>query len=79
MQDYGNPPSRNTIRAAKAALKSGAAIGGGGNQTQGAGEIAGKVSVPMPGTNAPEAKQGTPGSKVKAPQGFAGGIIPGKI
>jgi hypothetical protein len=80
MQDYGNPKSRNTSRAVGAMLKSGAAVGGGGNQTQGKGELPSKVSVPMPGTNAPSASQGKPGSKAgKAPQGFAGGIIPGKI
>jgi len=77
MQDYGNPPSRNTIRAAKDALKSGAAIGGGGNQTQGQGELPAKVSVPMPGTNATQpAYKG--GMKQNVP-GFQGGVIPGKI
>lgn len=77
MQDYSNPASRNTMRAAGPMLKSGAAIGGGGNQTQGAGQIPGKVSVPMPGTNAtqPEYK----GGKAKAPVGFNGGIINGMI
>lgn len=79
MQDYSNPQSRNTSRAAGAMLKSGAAIGGGGNQNQGKGELPAKVSVPMPGTNAPSASQGKPGSKVRAPEGFSGGIIPGKI
>lgn len=68
MQDYSNPQSRNMSRAV------------GSNQTQGKGELPSKVSVPMPGTNAPSASQGKPGSKAgKAPQGFAGGIIPGKI
>jgi hypothetical protein len=70
MQDYSNPKSRNVSIAAG---------GVGGNQTQGKGELPAKVSVPMPGTNAPSAPQGKAGSKVKAPQGFAGGIIPGKI
>lgn len=79
MQDYSNPASRNTSRAVGEKLKSGAAIGGGGNQTQGKGELPAKVSVPMPGTNAPSASPGKPGSKVKTPAGFGGGIIPGKI
>lgn len=70
MQNYSNPASRNTMRAAGPV---------GSNQTQGKGEIPGKVSVPMPGTNAPSAGQGKPGSKVKTPAGFGGGIIPGKI
>jgi hypothetical protein len=77
MQDYSNPASRNTMRAAGNPLKTGAAIGGGGNQTQGAGQIPGKVSVPMPGTNAtqPEYK----GGMAKAPVGFNNGLINGKI
>jgi hypothetical protein len=74
MQDYSNPKSRNTIRAAVA---SGTAIGGGGNQTQGKGELPAKVSVPLPGTNETQAKQGG-GMKPSIP-GFQGGIIPGKI
>lgn len=76
-QSYGNPASRNTMRAAGGTLKNGAAIGGGGNQTQGRGEIPGKVSVPMPGTNAtqPEYK----GGMAKAPVGFNNGLIAGKI
>jgi hypothetical protein len=81
-QSYDNPASRNTMRAAggmtrNAAKMPGAAIGGGGNQTQGAGQIPGKVSVPMPGTNAtqPEYK----GGMAKAPVGFNNGLINGKI
>lgn len=71
MQDYSNPQSRNVSIAAGRV---------GGNQSQGKGELPSKVSVPMPGTNAPSASQGKPGSKAgKAPAGFAGGIIPGKI
>jgi len=35
MQSYSNPESRNTMRAAGNPMKTGAAIGGGGNQTQG--------------------------------------------
>lgn len=77
MQDYSNPKSRNSVRAA---IASGTAIGGGGNQTQGKGELPSKVSVPMPGTNAPSASHGKPGSKAgKSPAGFGGGLIPGKI
>lgn len=76
-QNYGNPASRNTMRAAGGTIKNGAAIGGGGNQTQGKGEIPGKVSVPMPGTNTtqPAYKGGT----AKAPVGFNNGIINGMI
>lgn len=70
MQDYSNPKSRNvSIAAGKV----------GGNQTQGAGMLPSKVSVPMPGMNTASAGQGKPGSKAKAPVGFNGGIIPGKI
>ena len=43
MQNYSNPESRNTMRAVGEKLKSGQAIGGGGNQTQGAGQIPGMV------------------------------------
>ena len=82
MQEYSNPASRNTMRAAggsmaNAAKIPGAAIGGGGNQTQGAGMIPGKVSVPMPGTNPtqPDDK----GGMAKAPAGFNNGLINGKI
>lgn len=77
MQDYSNPKSRNTMRAVGEKLKNGAAIGGGGNQTQGAGEIPGKVSVPMPGTDStqPSYKGGMKGSV----PGFSSGIIEGKI
>jgi hypothetical protein len=78
-QTYGNPASRNTIRAAGAMLKSGAAIGGGGNQTQGKGEIPGKVSVPMPGTNATQPAFKKEGGAVKAPVGFNNGLMNGKI
>ncbi len=81
-QSYDNPASRNSMRAAggmtrNAAKMPGAAIGGGGNQTQGAGQIPGKVSVPMPGTNTtqPEYK----GGKAKTPVGFNSGIINGMI
>jgi len=77
MQSYSNPESRNTMRAAGNPMKTGAAIGGGGNQTQGAGQIPGKVSVPMPGTDTtqPAYKGGT----AKAPMGFNNGLIAGKI
>lgn len=77
MQDYSTQVSRNPSRAVGEKLKSGAAIGGGGNQTQGKGELPAKVSVPMPGTNATQpAYKG--GMKGNVP-GFQGGIIPGKI
>ncbi len=78
MQEYSNPASRNTMRAAGNPMKTGAAIGGGGNATQGAGMIPGKVSVPMPGTNTtqPDYKGG---GSYKAPAGFNNGLIAGKI
>jgi hypothetical protein len=82
-QSYVNPESRNTMRAAggmtsNAAKMPGAAIGGGGNQTQGAGEIPGKVSVPMPGTDeGPEPKN--KGGMAKAPVGFNNGLINGMV
>ena len=84
MQDYSNPESRIKMRAAggmmgNAAKMPGAAIGGGGNQTQGAGEIPGKVSVPMPGTNATQPAFKKEGGAVKAPVGFNNGIINGMI
>jgi hypothetical protein len=84
MQDYSNPESRNKMRAAggmtgNAAKMPGAAIGGGGNQTQGAGEIPGKVSVPMPGTNTTQSEFKKEGGAVKAPVGFNNGIINGMI
>ena len=77
MQDYSNPASRNTMRAAGGMLKNGAAIGGGGNQTQGAGEIPGKVSVPMPGTNTTQSAQ--TGGMAKTPVGFNTGLISGMV
>lgn len=76
-QTYGNPASRNTMRAAGGMLKNGAAIGGGGNQTQGAGEIPGKVSVPMPGTNTTQSAQ--TGGMAKTPVGFNNGLISGMV
>ena len=77
MQDYTTQVSRNTSRAVGEKLKSGAAIGGGGNQTQGKGELPAKVSVPMPGTDKTQ-KPYNGGMKQNVP-GFQGGIIPGKI
>lgn len=77
MQEYSNPASRNTMRAAGNPMKTGAAIGGGGNQTQGAGQIPGKVSVPMPGTNTNQTAY--KGGMAKAPVGFNNGLINGKI
>ena len=71
MQDYGNPKSRNVSIAAGRV---------GGNQTQGKGELPSKVSVPLPGVGAGGSMSSCkPGSKAKAPQGFSGGIINGKI
>jgi len=78
MQSYSNPASRNTMRAAGDPMKTGAAIGGGGNQTQGAGMLPSKVSVPLPGTDKTQpAYKG--GGSYKAATGFNNGLIPGKI
>jgi len=77
MQEYSNPASRNPMRAAGDPVKTGAPMGGGGNQTQGAGQIPGKVSVPMPGTDTTQSA--FKGGMAKAPAGFNNGIIPGKI
>jgi len=68
MQNYSNPASRNTMRATGPV---------GSNQTQGAGTLPSKVSVPLPGTDAtqPAYKGGT----AKAPMGFNSGLINGKI
>ena len=68
MQDYSNPASRNTMRAAGPV---------GSNQSQGRGEIPGKVSVPMPGTNATQKPFN--GGVAKTPVGFNNGLINGKI
>lgn len=81
-QNYSNPASRNTMRAAggmtgNAAKMPGAAIGGGGNATQGAGTIPSKVSVPLPGTN--ENQKPYTGGMAKTPPGFNDGIINGMI
>jgi hypothetical protein len=77
MQDYSNPKSRNEMRAVGEKLKSGAPIGGGGNQNQGKGELPAKVSVPMPGTNATQPPY--KGGMKKNVPGFGGGVIEGKI
>jgi len=77
MQDYSNPASRNTMRAAGNPMKTGAAMGGGGNQTQGAGTLPSKVAVPLPGTDATQPAY--KGGMAKMPMGFNGGLIPGKI
>lgn len=68
MQDYSNPKSRNvSIAAGKV----------GGNQTQGAGTLPSKVSVPLPGTNATQPAY--KGGMAKSPAGFNSGLINGKI
>lgn len=69
-QSYSNPAQRNTFRAGDAGPT-------GGNQMQGKGELPGKVSVPLPGTNAtqPEYKGGV----AKSPAGFNNGLINGKV
>jgi hypothetical protein len=65
------------MRAAGNPMKTGAAIGGGGNQTQGAGTLPSKVAVPLPGTDATQPAY--KGGMAKMPMGFNGGLIPGKI
>ena len=72
MQNYDNPSAqRNVFRAGNAGPT-------GGNQSQGKGEIPGKVSVPMPGTDKTQpAYKG--GMKSKNVPGFSGGEIPGKV
>jgi hypothetical protein len=77
MQDYSNPASRNPIRAAGSPMKTGAAIGGGGNQTQGAGTLPSKVSVPLPGTD--KTQPAYKGGTAKTPPGFNAGLINGMI
>lgn len=77
MQDYSNPGSRNTMRAASGPMMLNGGKQVGGNSTQGAGTLPSKVSVPLPGTNETQSKQG--GGMKKAPAGFNGGVIPGKI
>jgi len=79
MQSYSNLESRNTMRAAGNPMKTGAAIGGGGNQTQGAGMLPGKVPVPMPGTDTTQPEYKSQAGKMKAPMGFNNGLITGKI
>ena len=51
--------------------------GGGGNQTQGAGMLPNKVSVPLPGTN--ETQPPYKGGMAKTPQGFNSGEINGMV
>jgi len=77
MQDYATEQSRNTMRAAGNPMKTGAAMGGGGNQTQGAGMLPSKVPVPLPGTDATQPAY--KGGMAKAPMGFNNGLIAGKI
>lgn len=77
MQDYSNPASRNTMRAASGPMMLNGGKQVGGNSTQGAGTLPSKVSVPLPGTNETQPKQGG-GMKQSVP-GFQGGVIPGKI
>lgn len=79
-QNYSNPASRNTMRAAGGMMANSAKMPGGpvgSNQTQGAGQIPGKVSVPLPGTNATQSPY--TGGTAKTPVGFNNGIINGMI
>jgi len=69
MQDYSSPAKSRNVSVAAGRV--------GGNQTQGAGTLPTKVSVPLPGTNATQpAYRG--GMKASVP-GFQGGVIPGKV
>ena len=79
MQDYATEKSRNTMRAAGGKLIDGAPIPGpvGSNQSQGKGEIPGKVSVPMPGTD--KTQPAYKGGMKKNVPGFQGGEIPGMV
>ena len=63
----------------KDVFRAGSAGPTGSNQSQGKGEIPGKVSVPMPGTNATQPAFKKEGGAVKAPVGFNNGIINGMI
>lgn len=64
----------------KDVFRSGSAGPTGSNQTQGKGEIPGKVSVPMPGTDTTQTPYKSQGGKPAAISGFTGGgIIPGKV
>ena len=78
MQNYANPESRNTMRAA-GGMKDGGPIPGpvGSNQSQGKGEIPGKVSVPMPGID--KTQPAAKGGMKKNVPGFQGGEIPGMV
>ena len=81
MQDYSTEKSRNTMRAAGGmSMKDGGPIPGpvGSNQTQGKGEIPGKVSVPMPGTDKTQTPYKGGGMKGNVP-GFQGGEINGFV
>lgn len=78
MQDYATEKSRNTMRAA-GGMKDGGPIPGpvGSNQSQGKGEIPGKVSVPMPGID--KTQPAAKGGMKKNVPGFQGGEIPGMV
>ena len=79
MQNYSKPESRNTMRAASGGMKDGGPIPGpvGSNQNQGKGEIPGKVSVPLPGTD--KTQSSYKGGMKKNVPGFQGGEIPGMV
>jgi hypothetical protein len=49
------------------------------DKTAKGGVVPGQVSVPMPGMNGKSQTAPATGKKVKAPAGFSGGVIPGKI
>jgi hypothetical protein len=68
---YNSEKQKNVFRAGDAGPT-------GSNQTQGKGEIPGKVSVPMPGTNATQTPYKKMGTCPPVP-GFSGGVIPGKV
>jgi hypothetical protein len=63
----------------KDVFRAGSAGPTGGNQEQGKGELASKVSVPMPGTNATQTPYKKQGMSCGPVTGFSGGLINGKV
>ena len=69
-QSYNSPAQRNTFRAGSGGPT-------GSNQGQGRGELPGKVSVPLPGTD--KTQPAYKGGTAKSPAGFNNGLISGKV
>jgi hypothetical protein len=63
----------------KDVFRAGTAGPTGGNQVQGKGEMASKVSVPMPGVNATQKPYSKQGKSCGPVDGFSGGLINGKV